>query len=225
MYADRYAGRGRLDAGGLAAAVGVTTAIIGALALTAPPWVAGPPKDPPITIIDVPLPPPEPTPPEPKLRKDIKPSEQPFVDDPIVPVPLPLDPNPVDTTDKPAPPGPITGTPRGTGGAGGVAIDPPVAAPPMLIGPAMDPRYARELQPPYPPSEQREGHDGRVTVRVRIGADGRVREVQRMSATSDAFFRATERQALSRWRFRPATRDGVAEEAWKTMTVTFVLAD
>ena len=225
MYADRYAGRGRIDAGGLAAAIGVTTAIVGALAFAAPEWVAGPPKDPPITIVNVPLPPiPKPIPPEPQPQDEVRPSPQPYIPKPIIAPPQPLDPGSITSTEVITPPGPITGTPAGTGsGEGTVAVDPPARPVPMLVGAALDPRYARELQPPYPPSEQREGNDGRVTVRVRIGADGRVKEVRRVSATSDAFFRATERQALSRWRFRPATRDGVAEEGWKTMSVTFVL--
>ncbi len=32
-------------------------------------------------------------------------------------------------------------------------------------------------------------------------------------------------RALAKWRFKPATRDGMAEEAWRTMSVTFVLED
>lgn len=54
-----------------------------------------------------------------------------------------------------------------------------------------------------------------------IGTDGRVKQVERVSAASEAFWQATERQALSRWRFRPALRDGVAVESWRTMTVRF----
>ena len=95
----------------------------------------------------------------------------------------------------------------------------------MIVGPSVDPRYADAFQPDYPASEQRMGNDGKVTVRVLIGTDGRVKQIERVSATSDAFFRATETQALRRWRFRPGTRDGVPQEAWRTMTVTFVLND
>jgi protein TonB len=69
------------------------------------------------------------------------------------------------------------------------------------------------------------GNPGKVTVRVLIGTDGRVKQVEPVTATSDAFFRATRDQALRRWRFRPGTRDGVPQEAWRTMSVTFVMAD
>jgi periplasmic protein TonB len=82
-----------------------------------------------------------------------------------------------------------------------------------------------DLQPPYPPSEERAQRGGSVQLRVTIGADGRVTGVQRIAATSDAFWRATERQALSRWRFRPATLDGRPVEASKVMTVTFRIED
>ncbi len=56
-----------------------------------------------------------------------------------------------------------------------------------------------------------------------IGTDGRVKRAERVSAASDAFWAATERRALDKWRFRPATRDGVPVEAWRTMTVRFEL--
>jgi protein TonB len=65
-----------------------------------------------------------------------------------------------------------------------------------------------ELQPPYPASEQRLEREGRVVIRVTIGPDGRVRAAQKVSATSDAFYTATERHARARWRFEPAKVDG-----------------
>jgi protein TonB len=94
---------------------------------------------------------------------------------------------------------------------------PPVRRAAELIG--------SDLQPPYPPSEERAQRGGSVQVRLTIGANGRVIGVQRISATSDAFWRATERQALSRWRFRPATLDGRPVETSKVMTVTFRIED
>ena len=47
--------------------------------------------------------------------------------------------------------------------------------------------------------------------------------VEKIRATSDAFFRATERQALRHWRFKPATVDGRPVESRTTMTVHFQL--
>jgi periplasmic protein TonB len=37
----------------------------------------------------------------------------------------------------------------------------------------------------------------------------------------DAFLAATRKQALSSWRFLPATQDGEPVESWKEMTVRF----
>ena len=114
--------------------------------------------------------------------------------------------------EKPADPGPTT------------TIDPPKPVP-ALIGATTDPRYAQDFQPEYPAQEMRAQRDGLVTLRVLIGADGRVKAVEPVSATSDAFFAVTRRQALGKWRFRAATRGGVPEESWKTMTVRFRIED
>ena len=98
---------------------------------------------------------------------------------------------------------------------------PDLPPPPVRVEAQFDPRFAADLQPPYPPSEEAAQREGRVRIRLTIGADGRVKAVQRLSATSDAFWRATERHALSRWRFRPATVDGRPVESSKVMNLTF----
>jgi periplasmic protein TonB len=137
-------------------------------------------------------------------------------------------------------PQPTAGTNTGTGpiadGGSGEreVIVPPIEpidpepikiTPPVIVGPQVDPRFANVLQPEYPPSMIRAGQAGAVTVKVRIGTDGRVKEVVIVSATTDDFAEATKRQALRKWRFRPATRDGVAEEGWRTMTVKFEIPE
>jgi protein TonB len=96
--------------------------------------------------------------------------------------------------------------------------DPPA---PVRRGAELDPRYAGELQPPYPAAEQRAQREGRVQVRVTIAPSGRVSAVVRLTATSDAFWRVTEQQALNHWRFRPATVDGRPVEGSKVMTLIF----
>jgi protein TonB len=62
-------------------------------------------------------------------------------------------------------------------------------------------------------------------VRVTIGPDGRVTSVEEVSATSPAFFQATQRHALSRWRFKPATVDGRPVQSSKVLSVQFKLDD
>lgn len=104
--------------------------------------------------------------------------------------------------------------------------DPPLPPPPPPPAPVreearIDPRA--RLQPPYPPAEERAEVTGSVTVVVTIGTDGRVKNVEKVRAATDAFYRATEQQALRHWRFKPATVDGKPVESRKTMTVHFRL--
>jgi protein TonB len=114
----------------------------------------------------------------------------------------------------------------------GAAVADPIPAPLPQPEPVPVPEPVRkdaqflassELQPPYPASEQRAENEGSVTVRVLIGTDGRVKSVEKVRGTNDAFFRATQQQALRHWRFKPATVDGKPVEAHKTMTVHFRL--
>ena len=107
----------------------------------------------------------------------------------------------------------------------GPLIRPDPPAPPVRRAAELDPRFAGELQPPYPPGEIRDQREGTVRIRVTIGPDGRVKAVARVQATNDAFWAAAERQALNRWRFRPATVDGRPVEDSKVMTLHFRLVD
>jgi protein TonB len=96
--------------------------------------------------------------------------------------------------------------------------DPPM---PKLVLAQLDQRYAGLFQPDYPPRAQREGIEGVAVVRVLIGTDGRVKAVELVSTDDPAFFEATKRRALTKWRFKAATRGGVPEESWKEMRVRF----
>lgn len=195
-------------------AVGLPAALVVAVALS-PMIVQAPPESErqiwdPITLE-------KPKPPEP--QPDAKPQDQPSktviaaTDSPLPP--LSQDP-PVGRTDEPyVPP---AGT--GTGTVTPQIIDPPVQ-PPKLVLAQLDQRYAGLFQPDYPARAQREGIEGVAVVRVLIGADGRVKAVELVSADDPAFFEATKRRALAKWRFKPATRGGVAEESWKEMRVRF----
>ncbi len=140
---------------------------------------------------------------------------------------------PIVTPQRPPdlPPVPGTGVqtgdpPVGPVGGGTVIPDrPPDPPAPVRRGAEVDPRFAAALQPQYPAAEQRAGRTGTVVIRVTIGPDGRVRAAERVSATSDLFWAAAERQALSRWRFRPATIDGRPVESSKVMTIHFRIED
>lgn len=119
------------------------------------------------------------------------------------------------TTEPPGPVGPVSG--------GTTVVDPP--RPPVMVGASVDPKYADLLQPPYPPGAIRRGTEGNVVARVLIGADGRVKAIDIVRSPSDDLSDATRKHALARWRFKPATRDGVAVEGWKTMTLRFQIVE
>jgi protein TonB len=108
-------------------------------------------------------------------------------------------------------------------GTKSMPVDPPVE--PVFVEAGIDRRYAHDLQPPYPPSMQRLGVEGSVTVRVRIGTDGRVLSVELVRADDPAFFAATRDWAIRKWRFRPATRGGAPVEAVLTKTVRFLITN
>ena len=216
MYADRYE-RAKPNPVSLTAAIGINVALVAALLLSAPEIIET--FDPPMTVYPVTDDPPPPPIPEPKAKPETK-----LPRDAKIAVPIPdLPPLPSDakvtTTTNPQPPIPFDPGPTIPGGST-VTVDPPRPAP-VLVDAAPDPRA--EFQPDYPPSERRAGVEGNVTVRVLIGTDGRVKAVEQVRSISDAFFAATKRQALSRWRFKPATRDGIPYESWRQMTVRFVL--
>jgi protein TonB len=218
MYADRYAKTG-IKPGSLSVAIGLNGAILAALIFSAPEIIKIP--DGRIKIWDV-APDVEPPPPVPvdpvKPEVDTKviqptPQDRIVAPDPVVLTGATTTDFATKTTIDPI-------APPGTGGMG--TIIEPVHIP-TLTGATRDSRYANAFQPTYPAAERRAGNEGRVVVRVLIGTDGRVKQVEKVSAASDAFFEVTERQALNKWRFKPATRDGVPQESWQILSVSFRL--
>ena len=115
--------------------------------------------------------------------------------------------------------------PIGMPTAGGKAVTTfePKAAP-VLVSARLDPRYAARFQPPYPPASERQEEEGVVTVRVRVGTDGRVLSAElKASSGHRRLDEAAVEHARRAWRFVPATRDGVAIEAWREIPVRFEL--
>ncbi|WP_233503370.1 energy transducer TonB [Sphingomonas psychrotolerans] len=175
----------------------------------------GPEK--PIPVIDIS----KPRVPPPEKSRELPKTErmEPTAPLPTIPKPIILTPTGpiIDGTDKIYPPQPpLPPAPTGEPNVG----EPPAPLPPLMAA-AQDPRFIKDFQPAYPASELRAQRDGAVKIRVLIGVDGRVKAAESVTATSDAFFEATRRQALSKWRFKPATRGGVPQESWKTLSVRF----
>jgi protein TonB len=86
-----------------------------------------------------------------------------------------------------------------------------------------DPRHPL-TQPPYPSASIRFGEEGTMTVEVRVGTDGRVRESRlRRSSGFPRLDAAALEEARRVWRLKPATVDGVPVEAWHAVRVSFRL--
>jgi protein TonB len=222
MYANRYHSTASRPAGAGGALL-ISGAMILGLYYAGPKIAPGVFREPPIVIKNIPIE--QPIEPQPKPADPAPPvATRPIHrTEPIVPLPptgpilgttTELGPAPMD------PPGPIG--PIGPA-SGGTVVDPP--RPPVMVGPSVDPRYEALLQPPYPPAAIRRGTEGNVTARVLIGADGRVKAIDIVKSPSDDLSEATRKQALARWRFKPATRDGVPVEGWKTMTLRFQIVE
>lgn len=208
----------RISPAGLAAVAVLHAAGLAALLLAGPTMIEVI-RHPPTKVVFIPTPK-EPDPVKPKVQPKTHPRQQTKIDYKPTVVDLPRESD--ITLDLPRVPVIIPTTPPGSGEI--AVIDPPKPPPPPVRREAsLDPRYAGDLQPPYPPSEQRAGNEGRVEIRVLIGTDGRVKAAEKIFATSGAFYRATERQALDEWRFRPATVDGRPVESRKVLTVRFQL--
>jgi protein TonB len=111
----------------------------------------------------------------------------------------------------PAPAAAASAGPAGSGGSGKVEL------------PSSDAEYLQNPAPPYPPISRRLGEQGKVLVRVLIGADGAPQKAElRQSSGFDRLDQAALATAM-RWRYVPGKRAGVPEAMWFTVPMIFVL--
>jgi periplasmic protein TonB len=106
-------------------------------------------------------------------------------------------------------------------GGGTIVEKPPIRIEPVFKAAAIHPKYRDALQPEYPPGLIRQEIEGSVTLRVLVGADGRVKAIEPLQFDDADLLKTTQAHALRKWRFLPATRDGVPVESWREMTVRF----
>jgi protein TonB len=212
-YLGREPGARRLPA---ALGVGALHGVLGAV-LLAGLAVNIAPAPPPAPIV-VRLDPLKPMPPE-------KPVEPTFQAHEVVIRVLPPEVTYAEPAPEPTPtpgPGPEAGPSAGPERAGPVL--PPVA--PVRVAAKARPGLVGVGPDDYPLVSRRLGEEGRTRLVVGIAADGTVRDC-RVTASSghprlDA--RACE-VALRRWRFTPATADGVAVPSTAERTISWRLAD
>ena len=177
-----------------------------------------------------PAPPAPPTPPAPPPPKPAPPKPSPTPPKPRVAKPTPApEPMPVaiaDPTPAPAAPvGVVEPQPAAKPVEAPVAAAPAPAAPPApaIVQPSSDASHLNNPKPVYPAVSKRLGEQGKIVLRVLIGADGIPQKVEIKQSSG---FERLDRQAVdtvSRWRFVPGTRNGVPETMWNLVPVNFVL--
>jgi protein TonB len=92
-----------------------------------------------------------------------------------------------------------------------------------LVLPTSDADYLQNPKPNYPPVSKRLGEQGKVVVRVLIGADG---TPQRAEILQSSGFDRLDQAGLSaalKWRYVPGKRGGLPEAMWFNVPINFVL--
>ena len=85
------------------------------------------------------------------------------------------------------------------------------------------PEIVGRVNPEYPFQARERGIEGYVAVKVLVGKDGAVRQVNILKAKPANIFDQAVRKAVSSWRFRPGEVGGEPVTAWITTTLHFRL--
>ena len=113
------------------------------------------------------------------------------------------------------PPDVMTGQGEGESGSGEVV--------PAIVNVRADPRHPFS-QPPYPPTDRREGNQGSVDVEIYVLANGRVGDARIVKSSGfERLDQVTLEEARRSWRMLPATRDGEPFAQWHRLRVVFKL--
>jgi len=108
------------------------------------------------------------------------------------------------------------------------APTPPVAAPPAPVQatlPRFDAGYLDNPKPPYPSLSRRMGEQGRVVLRVHVGADGAAGEVLLHASSGSPRLDESALATVRRWKFVPARRGAEAVAAWVLVPIAFTLKE
>ena len=97
--------------------------------------------------------------------------------------------------------------------------------PTRIEQPLVAAEYLRITKEAYPALSQRLGEQGRVVVRILIGADGKA---QRAEISQSSGFERLDKAALAwvlRWRYQPGRRGDAPEAMWTTAPFTFAIEE
>lgn len=96
-------------------------------------------------------------------------------------------------------------------------------APEAITAPRFDADYLDNPKPVYPATSRRLGEQGKVLLRVLVGAAGLAEKVELKLGSGFARLDQAALEAVGRWRFVPARRGEQAVAAWVQVPVTFQL--
>lgn len=99
----------------------------------------------------------------------------------------------------------------------------PVPAALPMTAAKFDADYLHNPKPAYPSFSRRAGEEGKVLLRVKVGADGTALELDIKQSSGFARLDAAAKEAVAKWRFVPAKRGDEAIESWVTVPITFAL--
>jgi len=173
-----------------------------------PPVVAQPPPP-------KPAPPPEPKPkpvpaPKPKPKPAPAPKPQPVPEPPPTPAP----PAPA------APAAPVVAVPAAPSAPGPVA--PPAAEVPVV--PAHTRATSkRNPKPEYPTIARRRGWEGKVLLRIQVGADGLPGKIEVAESSGREVLDQSALRTVKRWTFTPAMRGTEPVDSTLTLSIVFKL--
>jgi periplasmic protein TonB len=106
---------------------------------------------------------------------------------------------------------------------------PPIAAaiapePPVAIGEplaSVDLAVTRRTEPAYPAASRRASEEGMVMLRIRVDERGTPVEVRLEHSSGFERLDLAATEAVRKWRFSPAMRDGVATASYTVVRVRF----
>lgn len=170
---------------------------------------------PPAPRVNVPVPPSPAVQPRPVAKRPApQPAPQPLAI--ADPTPAPTAPTGLLTPQPPAPPmgAPVAVTPAAPSGP---------QAPARVELPSTDADYLNNPKPAYPPLSKRMGEQGKVVVRVLIGADGLPQKAEIRGSSGYERLDQAALATVMKWRYVPGKRAGVAEAMWFNVPINFVL--
>lgn len=85
------------------------------------------------------------------------------------------------------------------------------------------PRVLESVEPAYPTAAKTLKMEGLILVNALISENGDVLQVQAVPGNNMAVFEKAAENAVKKWKFYPAQKDGVNVKVWKLISITFKL--